>query len=76
MMSKESPTLEELEEIMKDIPPLEEVVCITTPEQIELFKELFPPPEKLKGTLSSIYGIPIIVSEFIPEGKFALVPQE
>ena len=75
-MGKECPTLEELVEIMKDIHVLEEIVFITTPEQIKCFKELFPPPEKLEGTLSTIYGIPVVVSEFIPENKFALIPQE
>lgn len=72
-MDKEHISLEELLEIVKDI-KISEEVCILSPKQVEYFKGTIPKDIECKGANTTIFGIPVVISKFIPEGKFGLIP--
>ena len=73
-MDKEHISLEELTEIMKDIQVPKEI-CILNPEQLEYLKNTIPNDPECKEADATIFGIPVVISKFIPEGKFGLIPQ-
>ena len=74
MGSKESISLEKLVEIMKDIQVPEEEICILSPEQVEYFKNTISKDIECKEANATIFGVPVVVSKFLPKGKFGLIP--